>query len=91
MDWPSKNGNVRQRAKEECTEKPVFTPAKLFKEFVRNKKNDVKLRESEGSSAVYTVFVTHVKFLSFLVQTSTFILALAQWCIDEKGRKRLLF
>jgi hypothetical protein len=27
MDWPSKNGNVRQRAKEECTEKPVFTPA----------------------------------------------------------------
>jgi hypothetical protein len=38
MDWPYQNGNVLQRAKEECTEKPVFTPAKLFKEFVRDKK-----------------------------------------------------
>jgi hypothetical protein len=35
MDWP---WNVRQRAQEECTEKPVFTPARLFKEFVLNTK-----------------------------------------------------
>jgi hypothetical protein len=73
MDWPSKNGNVRQRAKEECTEKPVFTPAKLFKEFVRDKKN-VKLRKSVGSSAL-RFFVTHGKFLSFHVQG----------CYSEKG------
>ncbi len=51
MDWPSENGNVRQRAKEDCTEKTVFTSAKLFKEFVRDKKN-VKLLKSVGSSAV---------------------------------------